>query len=355
MTSPNQTILGIDIGYGHTKWVGVLPSGESKKGMFRSVAPLVAREMGQSAPGLTSLRTITVGVGDNNYVVGKDAELQTDPNYMRVRLNEYSQTEGYRALMLGTLSLSGLREIDQLVIGLPLSTISLYHTSLTQQYQGEHSVGAVHSNRKAEINVRNVTVTSQPGGAILYAATMHPGLRKSTNLVIDMGYFTMDFLMCQGLKPYYQRSGAIVGGMSGYYDHLGAMVAEKLQSLGLPNSTRVEHSRLEAMLSESAGESYFLPVGSKQVDVTECVAGASSKLKEYIGQMLTTLSSSVYGTINRVVLAGGGAKLLLPVVQKELGDHHGFIFLKDAQFAIAAGYVQIGMAAAKRATTAVQE
>lgn len=349
-----EQIVGIDIGYGHTKWVAIGDDGEIRKGMFPSVAPISTRERSAEANGISSLRNVYVGIEGKNYAVGKDAHMETDTNYSRNRLEEYSQSEGYRALMLGSLHFTGMRDIAQLVIGLPLSTLAAYHQQLNTQYLGEHSIGSINAKRRTEVFVHNVNVTSQPAAAMFNAVATYPALRKSTNLVIDLGYFTMDFLMCEGLRPYYPRSGAIQGGMSGYYDYLGSLVADKLAKHSLPAHDGVNHFRLEKVLTNpspggTGGLSFTLEVGNKSLDITDCVESASTKLEEYLDRMLTILGKGSLGSIKSVVFAGGGATLLRPLVARKFGSVHDYVELSDAQFAIATGYAQMGAAAAKRA------
>jgi hypothetical protein len=202
-----KNILAIDVGYGHVKWVGITESGETKKGMFPSVAAITTRDRSGESNGMSNLRTVTVNVGEHNYVVGRDAYLETDAHFSRSRLNDYCQTPGYKALMLGAMVISGMREIDQLVVGLPMTTMSTYHEALRDQYKGEHVIGAANAKRKNLVAVENVTVTSQPAGAILHAASVNESLRKKTSLVIDVGYFTVDYLMCQGMRPVRYRAG----------------------------------------------------------------------------------------------------------------------------------------------------
>lgn len=344
-----KNALGIDVGYGHTKWVSISEEGEIKRGSFLSVAPLTTKERCSDLTGMSSLKAVTVAVDGNNYVVGKDARLEADSNYSRSRLANYSQTPGYHALMLGAMSICGLREIDQLVIGLPLSTASTYGSALVQKYRCEHLIGSTHAKRKIEVNVKNVTVNSQPAGAMIYAVSLNPELRKSTNLVIDIGYFTMDFLICEGMKPSYARSGAVQGGMSSYYDHLESLVVEKLIAAGLPSANGVDHFRLEQTISGPAkGDDgvlvYNLQVGNKVLDVSECVQRAQSKLVEYIDRMMTAVGGKTFGSIKNVLLAGGGAQLLKPVVEKMMGDTHNYYTMENAQFAVANGYAQFGHA-----------
>ncbi len=348
-------IVAQDIGYGHTKWVTNI-QGEIKRGMFPSVAPITTRERSPEVNGMSDLRTVTGCVGDNNYVVGRDAYLEADSNYARPRLGDYSTSDRYQALMLGSLALYGERDIDHLVIGLPLTTLATYHATIQKRYLGEHLIGASYAKRKTTVNVRNVIVSSQPAGAMIQAVSLNPQLRKSTNMVIDTGYFTMDFLMCEGLRPFYARSGAIQGGMSAYYDHLALLVGNKLAEAGMPTHRVVDHFRLEEALceAEEVNPVYSLRIGSKAVDITDCVIKARSKLNEYLDRMVTILGDSSLGRISTMVLAGGGAHLMLPAVRERLGDMHDYVTLSNSQFAIANGYAQLGVAAAKRAVMPIE-
>lgn len=351
-------ILAVDVGYGHVKWVALHDGGEVKRGMFPSVAPITTRERTAEAIGMSNLRAVTVGIGINNYVIGRDAYLEADASYSRSRLADYSQTDGYHALMLGALSLSGMRDVDQLVIGLPLSTLPTYHAKLQERYTGEHAIGATHAKRKVEVNVRQVNVSSQPAGAMVQAVSTRPELRKTTNLVIDMGYYTMDFLMCEGLRPYYTRSGAIQGGMSAYYDHLGHLVIEKLTAAGLPSNNGVDHFRLEealgnAKLTNAGLAECQLRVGSKMLDISDCVQRAQTKLTEYVDRMVTTLGGGSLELVSSIVMAGGGGRIISPAVKARIGDSHEYLDLDQSQFAIANGYALFGAAAAKRAAQAI--
>lgn len=354
-----KEIVAIDLGYGHTKVASQGRDGEIKRFMFPSVAPITTRERTAESNGMGALRTVTVSVGSNNYVIGKDAYLEADSNYSRSRLEEYSQTDGYHALMLGALALSGLREIDQLVIGLPLTTLDTYHSAMNSKYLGEHSIGATYARRKVELAVRNVLVTSQPAGAMISAVAAQPGLKKTTNLVIDMGYFTMDFLMCEGLRPYYKRSGAVQGGMSGYYDHLNGMLADKISNEGLSAQGTVDHFRLEEALSngvqgEDGRTAYSLRIGRLELDITDCVDRAATRLSEYLDRMMTTLGGgSSMGIISSVVLAGGGARMILPAVKERFGKTHDIVMQDSSQYAIANGFLHFGIASAKRAAAQV--
>ena len=83
-------IVAIDVGYGHTKMVSIHSGGEVKRQMFPSVAPITTRERTAEATGMSGLRTVTVSVGTKNYVIGRDAYLETHANYSRSRLSEYS-------------------------------------------------------------------------------------------------------------------------------------------------------------------------------------------------------------------------------------------------------------------------
>lgn len=353
-----SNVLAIDVGYGHVKWISSTGNGEKKKGMFPSVAAITTRDRSIESNGMLNLRTVTVNIGDHNYVVGRDAYLETDAHFSRTRLSDYSQTNGYRALMLGAMAISGLREIDQLVIGLPLSTLPTYHGHLQDYYKGEHLVGASGAKRKNAIAVENVTVTSQPAGAIIHAAKLDATLRKKTNLVIDVGYFTVDYLMCQGLKPFYARSGAVEGGMSSYYDHLGGAVIEQLAKSGFAKKSAIDHFRLEKALTEGTRSDngtmkYTLMAGNRAVDISESVSKAKIQLEGYVDRIVTGMGSNSLETVNSIILAGGGGAFLLDGLKERVGNGHEFVELAQGQFAIAQGYAELGIAAAKKRETTV--
>jgi len=353
-----KNVLAIDVGYGHVKWVAITENGETKKGMFPSVAAITTRDRSGESNGMSNLRTVTVNVGEHNYVVGRDAYLETDAHFSRSRLNDYCQTPGYKALMLGAMVISGMREIDQLVIGLPMTTMATYHEALREQYKGEHAIGAANAKRKNMVAVENVTVTSQPAGAILHAATINEALRKKTSLVIDVGYFTVDYLMCQGMRPFYARSGAVEGGMSSYYDHLGGSVIEQLAKAGFAKKSSIDHFRLEKALTEGTRDDnglmkYTLGVGNQEVDISESVARSKIKLEGYVDRIMTGMGASSLESVSSIVLAGGGGAFLKDELRARFGHAYDFIELSHGQLAIAQGYAALGMAQANKRLTAV--
>jgi hypothetical protein len=62
-----KNVLGIDVGYGFTKWVSIDQAGETKRGSFRSIAPITTTHKERADGGMSALNVITVGVGQNNY------------------------------------------------------------------------------------------------------------------------------------------------------------------------------------------------------------------------------------------------------------------------------------------------
>lgn len=348
-----SNVLAIDVGYGHVKWVAINEDGTTRRGMFPSVAAITSRDRSAESNGMSNLRTVTVNVGEHNYVVGRDAYLETDAHFSRSRLSDYCKTDGYKALMLGAMVISGMREVEQLVIGLPLTTMAQYHEGLKEQYRGEHVIGAAGAKRKSAISVENVTVTSQPAGAILHAATIDGSLRKKNSLVVDVGYFTVDYLMCQGMRPYYARSGAVEGGMGSYFDQLGGTVVEQLSKAGYGRKSGIDHFLLEKSLTEAVMDQngnlkYELMVGNQTVDITESVEKSKVKLKSYIDRIVTGMGSSSLNVVNSVVLAGGGGSFLKEQLMDRIGNDYEYVDLSQGQFAIAQGYAALGVSAAKR-------
>lgn len=348
-----SNVLAIDVGYGHVKWVAINTDGTTRRGMFPSVAAITSRDRSAESNGMSNLRTVTVNVGEHNYVVGRDAHLETDAHFSRSRLTDYCKTDGYKALMHGAMVISGMREIEQLVIGLPLTTMAQYHEGLKEQYRGEHIIGAANAKRKNAISVENVTVTSQPAGAILHAATIDDSLRKKNSLVVDVGYFTVDYLMCQGMRPYYARSGAVEGGMGSYFDQLGGTVVEQLSKTGYGRKSGIDHFLLEKSLTEGVKDQdgnikYVLMVGNQTVDITESVERSKVKLEGYIDRIVTGMGSSSLNVVNSVVLAGGGGSFIKDQLSERIGKDYEYVDLSQGQFAIAQGYAALGVTAGKR-------
>ena len=79
----------------------------------------------------------------------------------------------------------------------------------------------------------------------------------------------MDFLCTNGMRPQAARSGAVEGGMAGFYDelHNAASAAYTKKNPDLPGEFRMPHHKYEQALTNDA----VLRTSAGPLDLTECI------------------------------------------------------------------------------------
>jgi len=343
MTTP--VIAAVDLGYGHTKY-SLRAGGATVEDSFPSFAPIVNGSVGLAANGgLAKLRVVQVEINGKRYQVGVDSVMASDGRLERHRDAAYCSTDAYHALMLAALSYMRQPHIDVLVVGLPLNTLNAYREYLEKKFTGKHDVPASHTlgveAGPTTVNVRRVMVLPQPAGALLSVVGDNPELKSTTNLVIDIGYYTTDFLCTNGLRPLPARSGAIEGGMSGFYDELQTLASEDYKK-NIPDVPAGYQFRMPHHEYEEAVQ------GSRILDtsagnLSRAINVACLKIDQYLDAIAAKIGNT--DDIRNVVLAGGGAELLAPRFKARFPLMRNLLVPKRPQFAIVQGFLAAGVAA----------
>ncbi len=339
----NPVVGAIDVGYGYTKYA-IRIDGVPTEDSFPSFAPTAT---GAAALGGTSslsrLRVMQVDVSGKQYLVGHDSVLATDGRMERLRDAAYCMSDTYHALTLAALAYMRQPVIDVLVLGLPLSTLATYRAHLEKKYVGRHELPDSHTlgveRAVRGVDVRRVLVVPQPAGALMTAVREEPDLKKTTNLVVDLGYFTMDFLCTTGMSPLPARSGAVEGGMSGFLDELHAAATKDYEVLCpglLPGEFRMPHHQYERAMQTDK----ILRTSAGDLDLTKAIKTASSKLDQYLDMVAARVGNT--DDILNVVLAGGGAELLQPRFKARFPRMRKLHTPKRPQFSIVQGFIAAG-------------
>ena len=196
---------GIDIGYGNTKFTtGTSDEGEILTGIFPSTAPFAGKGIGIDL--LEEKECIVVpGLGNDFHYIGADSVLHMGQNSGRILNNDFSIKSEYAALLNGALHHIGVPVIDCLVVGLPVNVLSTLSAAVAQLAAGLHKLPF------GDIFVKDVKVVAQPVGGLFdfaYRNNKEKSIKTGFNLLIDPGYFTMDWVVAKGLKVIAERSGS---------------------------------------------------------------------------------------------------------------------------------------------------
>lgn len=229
-------IVGIDIGYGYTKAVGgaaevVFPSvvGKAERIQYESdLQPAAAHDAG-----------IALVTEEGDRFVGELALLQSRVQWT---LLDRSRVEDPSARLLFLAALSELagpdRSLPQLriVTGLPVKWYA-DRNKVVEQLQGKHVVRRVNGSELVQrFSVAEVLVVPQPFGSLFDTILGSEGQIVDEDLargrlgVIDIGTYTTDYVLVDGLRYIEHGSGSISTGLARGYQLLSRSF---LDSFGL--------------------------------------------------------------------------------------------------------------------------
>jgi plasmid segregation protein ParM len=299
--------------------------------MFPSLTPQAATTGDLGAGMLARRNTVNIEVNGVVYEVGPDAELaQGGMARNRNLLTDYCRSDAYMALLRGALHYMNVLSIDLLSLGLPVSTYGQYKNELMERAVGIHDC----AGRK--VHVKNVRVYPQPlGGFFDYAvrSRLFSKMNDETNLMIDPGFFTLDWLVTRGLKTIDARSGAANdGGMGSLLKGIAKALAKDLD---VDESEIGEVARIDAALRGVIPFKLF----GKEIDISKYKAIGVAKAGESINQLMHTVGRS--GDIGNIVLVGGGSYFYEQPLRDRF-PRHEIAVAHDPVFANARGFHLIG-------------
>ena len=343
-------VRAIDVGFGNTKFVDQHDHGaDIVCSLIPSVAPQTSAGPDLSGGVIQRLNTVTVEVDGLSYEVGKDARLAQDSTYGRILDSAYPESAQYLALIRGALFYMRQDVIDMLVVGLPVNTIDTYHDILMQRLVGEHPVPVmirgkdelwVPTNETKTVMVKKVKVKAQPVGAFFdYSIRnkLYNDMRTQMNLIIDPGFFTLDWVVAKGIKVLRARSDALPGGMS-------AILKAMAESIG---------SKIDAQITDVAVLDDAIRFGKqpkfygKPFDMTEDIRIGKEKARQFVNVLANKVGNNGLD-IDNIVLAGGGAAFFYDVIQEKFTKHK-IVIAEDPVFSNVRGFQLAGEAWAKKA------
>lgn len=327
MEKLKAVVRAIDVGYGNTKYTRD-NAGESA--MFPSVAPLASAKRLSDAGG-GKRNTVRIEVGDNTYEVGLDAlYAQSGVAFGKSMDTNFSTSDIYIALTLAACHYMGMEEIDLLVLGLPVSTWDNYRHQLADRVRGTHTITS--TGRK--ISVGECKVLPQPLGGF-YHHTVSNNLTDwlmsdTTNLVIDPGYFTLDWLVTHGTMINDDRSGAINnGGVAGALNAMSATIEQKIGN-DIGGIHRLDAALLNGKPLRAHGE---------EIDLDKYRGVAEHATKDAIGKMVANIGT--LADIDNVLIVGGGADIFADAI-KEKFPKQNVIVGEEAVYANVRGFQIMG-------------
>ncbi|MDT0619945.1 PRTRC system protein D [Salinisphaera sp. P385] len=302
------TIRAIDTGFGNTKFS--MCGTRNPGGLVCHTFPSLVSEPGKGAAGAEVIggkrNTVQVQVDGQVYEVGPDVEQLMGHRDARSLHRDYAKTNEYMALTRGALYYMNVPEIDLLVLGLPVNAGESRYKDLKERMTGVHDLDGTR-----QVNVKNVMVVAQPiGGFADYAwqKGILQAINDEVNLLIDVGFFTLDWVVAKGSQPVGSRCGAYDAGVSEVLSRVNAAIRKDL------DCDDISMNRLDQGLRK--GE---IRLFGKTYPMGPFVEEASSAIEEG----LNTLQAKVGATddIDNIFLCGGGAELYTSAIRARFPRH----------------------------------
>lgn len=312
----------IDVGYWNVKsTLGRRPSSDGSNAiaceMFPSLAPRLVCDPTKFADSSVGSRKTDSGgcyvdIDGVSYFVGRDAVLHTTGYEPRPVLDDYCLTPKYKALLKGALYYMALAEdadhlvIDQVVVGLPLSTFAQHRVALEELVKGEHvmrrSGGGASST--VRVTVDSVQAIVQPQGALLHHGVKRGGkMPEGGTLVVDVGGGTLDWFNCRstarGPQANWQRSGAYPKAMLA----CAYAVANAIDPTWKDQFEIVE--RIDTAIRTNAGS---FTVAGQQYEMEHYRSHVTAVLEEATAAMFASVGG--VASLDLILVTGGGGAVV---------------------------------------------
>ncbi len=244
----------------------------------------------------------------------------------------YIFSDDYQVLLRGALKKIGLPRLDLLVLGAPVLNYERVAQPLESSFTGSISLGKGES-----VEVARVVVLPQPVGGLAWAGNaMQLGGADSggLTLLVDVGYFTVDWLVAEGTRVLPERSGSYPGGVSALVRELANEVSRKT---GDDITTVAMWERIDRFLY--AKEKFI--IYGKEYDLTQ----HAQALRSVVSQTVAAIAQRIGDAkdISKLLLVGGGARSFSNALQALYPNMHSEI-VQDAPFANVRGFQMIGEA-----------
>ena len=321
-----MNILGIDIGYSNLK-LAYGERGATPKTLLRPAGAAPADRFSSRFDGKAQDDFLHVQVNGDPFIAGvapDRAEM-----WSRSLHADYPSSASYQALFHAGLLLSEADHVDMLVTGLPVSQYldEKRRHAIAEQMKGSHQV-----TPKRSVSVDAVKVIPQPvGGFLDFIAGGDTDIEGGRVLVIDPGFFSVDWVVIADSDLHRQSSGTSLEASSVVLEEASRLIAKDYGS-------NVSTEKLENAIR--GGKAEVLVLG-KRVDLGPYIEQASRKVAPVVVESIQKSLRKESESVDRVLLVGGGA----PFFKEALGTAFAqltVVTTKDPVFSNARGFWLMG-------------
>jgi plasmid segregation protein ParM len=341
MANMVSVVRSIDVGYGMTKYV---THSESSGRSFScsSFPSIVALGKGrQLGAGYFDVRdTVVVKWHGQSYEVGPDVALAFRGHNTRVLDANYIRSDDYQILVRGALRNIGLPRLDLLVLGAPLLNFESIAPVLERSF-----TGALKISESEGVEVQKVAVLPQPVGGLAWCGNLPESSSRDPSdrsLLIDIGYFTVDWLVAEGTRALPERSGSYPGGVSSLIRELASEIS---RTTGEDITTMAMWEKIDRCLY--AGQK--LRIYGKEYDLGQHAQTVKSMVSQTVAAIAQRIGDAK--DLSQMLLVGGGAPRFADAL-RALYPNMVVNTVPDAPFANVKGFQLIGEAMANATASA---
>jgi plasmid segregation protein ParM len=350
-TQPIPTLMvGVDLGYGQIKVL----SGDTKFRFLSAVGQPVS-DFGRVAATTSFeelLNSLTITFEGKKHYVGHNAVINTRNGRLTLRQNkaesEDNKIKFITALALFTSEDQTEAEFD-IITGLPVLEYKNQKDSL---YAMMYNYGRpfefdMHYGPKVvrkSIKIKNIKVISQGEGAFYdfvldktgqivneRAALVYGQGKPAQVMVVDPGYRTTDIVTMEDGRYVEPLSDQFNKGVNQLHNEILRLIMERL-------NIKKELRDLDEIVR--SGKLFH---NMKEYNIAKIIEDAARPFAEDIVENLHTISNDTLGSMQRVILTGGGAEIIYPYVRLLLQDIVEVSLMENAEFCNASGYYKYGL------------
>jgi len=324
MSTPSA-VIGHDIGHSAVKTTAISKTGSIVKLLIPSVV-CSAFSISDEAEAKRA-EAETVVIDGRAFFIGDTARTQGGSSVSSGLTEDWIDSPEHAALLVGSLNKLANHGVDtsnpDLVLGLP--------THLFTRQKA----------RLAEIVRRNVTANDikiipqsmGPYYEFMLTADGLPAQGRSVDSeswgVVEIGYFTTDFMLVQEGR-WVERASGVCSGVRVAAEHLVRLLAER-------NIT------IDLVEAEEALRTGFIRDFGKKHDVSDLAKAAADLIVTEVIDTAARLMEPFARRIDGVIVAGGGGALCYPLIK---GRWPHAILATDSRFSVSEGMRRIGLARA---------
>src|SRR5271165_1881726 len=291
-------VVAVDVGYSNLKVLAGMAGTAPAVTILPAGAGPLAAMPDRLGPGRDD-RHLVVNVNVDGAAWAAGVEPGRLQNWERELHPDYPATAAYRALFHAALLVSGQERVDRLVTGLPVAQ----HQDTARRERLHAALIGVHQvTPERQVTVEQVDILPQPVGAYLDAmgsAAVDAVFDTARTLVIDAGFFSVDWVLIDGGELRSANSGSSTNAMSLLIEAADDLIRQD-------HGDRLGLDQIEKALRAGSGT---VSLFGSPVELAPYVAAAAKRTAAAAITAVRQSMRSERRAVDVVLLTGGGAAI----------------------------------------------